>query len=58
MRIGIDAASVVGDKGGVGWHTHHLLRALLEVEEAVSDSAHAGMQPHRSRKTPLGPFRH
>ncbi|GMV51249.1 MAG: D-inositol-3-phosphate glycosyltransferase [Nitrospirae bacterium] len=33
MRIGIDAASVVGDKGGVGWHTHHLLRALLEVEE-------------------------
>ncbi|MGZ8394691.1 MAG: glycosyltransferase family 4 protein [Nitrospira sp.] len=33
MRIGIDAASIVGDKGGVGWHTHHLLRALLDLEE-------------------------
>jgi glycosyltransferase involved in cell wall biosynthesis len=35
MRIGIDAASIVGDKGGVGWHTHHLLRALLEVDEEI-----------------------
>ncbi len=33
MRIGIDAASLVGDKGGVGWHTHHLLKALLELDE-------------------------
>ncbi len=33
MRIGIDAASIVGDKGGVGWHTHHLLQALLDLEE-------------------------
>lgn len=33
MRIGIDAASLVGDKGGVGWHTHHLLNALLALEE-------------------------
>ncbi len=33
MRIGIDAASVVGDKGGVGWHTHHLLNALLALDE-------------------------
>jgi glycosyltransferase involved in cell wall biosynthesis len=31
MRIGIDAASLVGDKGGVGWHTHHLLKALLAL---------------------------
>ncbi|HVG02757.1 MAG TPA: glycosyltransferase family 1 protein [Nitrospira sp.] len=36
IRIGIDAASVVGDKGGVGWHTYHLLRALLELKEDVS----------------------
>ncbi len=35
MRIGIDAASLVGDKGGVGWHTHHLLKALLELHEEV-----------------------
>jgi glycosyltransferase involved in cell wall biosynthesis len=33
MRIGIDAASIVGDKGGVGWHTYHLLQALLGLEE-------------------------
>lgn len=33
MRIGIDTASLVGDKGGVGWHTHHLLNALLALEE-------------------------
>jgi Glycosyltransferase len=35
MRIGIDAASIVGDKGGVGWHTHHLLRALLDVNDDI-----------------------
>jgi len=35
MRIGIDAASIVGDKGGVGWHTHHLLRALLDLNEEI-----------------------
>jgi glycosyltransferase involved in cell wall biosynthesis len=29
MRIGIDASSIDGDKGGVGWHTYHLLRSLL-----------------------------
>ena len=35
MRIGIDAASLVGDKGGVGWHTHHLLKALLQLNETT-----------------------
>ena len=35
MRIGIDAASIVGDKGGVGWHTYHLLRALLDLNEKI-----------------------
>ncbi|MDF2754544.1 MAG: putative Mannosyltransferase, partial [Nitrospira sp.] len=29
MRIGIDASPVAGDRGGVGWHTYYLLRALL-----------------------------
>lgn len=33
MRIGIDAASIVGDKGGVGWHTYHLVQSLLELKE-------------------------
>jgi glycosyltransferase involved in cell wall biosynthesis len=35
MRIGIDAASIIGDKGGVGWHTHHLLKALVALKEEV-----------------------
>jgi glycosyltransferase involved in cell wall biosynthesis len=35
MRIGVDAASIVGDKGGVGWHTYHLLQAMLELKEDV-----------------------
>ena len=29
MKIGIDASPLVGDRGGVGWHTYYLLRALL-----------------------------
>jgi glycosyltransferase involved in cell wall biosynthesis len=29
LRIGIDASPLVGDRGGVGWHTYYLLRAML-----------------------------
>ena len=29
MRIGIDASPLVGDRGGVGWHTYYLLRGML-----------------------------
>ncbi|HET9844132.1 MAG TPA: glycosyltransferase family 1 protein [Nitrospira sp.] len=29
MKIGIDASPIVGDRGGVGWHTYYLLRAML-----------------------------
>ena len=35
MRIGIDASPVVGDRGGVGWHTYHLLKTLLDLKEEV-----------------------
>ena len=35
IRVGIDAASIIGDKGGVGWHTYHLLRALLALKDDV-----------------------
>lgn len=35
VRIGIDANPVVGDRGGVGWHVYHLLRALLDLKEEV-----------------------
>lgn len=33
MRIGIDANAILGDRGGVGWHTYHLLKALLGLKE-------------------------
>lgn len=33
MRIGIDAAPLVGDRGGVGWHLWHLLLGLLSLDE-------------------------
>jgi glycosyltransferase involved in cell wall biosynthesis len=35
VRIGIDASSIVGDRGGVGWHTYHLLKAMIELNEDV-----------------------
>lgn len=35
MRIGIDAAPILGDRGGVGWHTYYLLRALFDLKEDV-----------------------
>ncbi|MEW6544048.1 MAG: glycosyltransferase family 1 protein [Nitrospirota bacterium] len=35
MRIGIDAGPILGDRGGVGWHTYHLLKALLDLKEDV-----------------------
>ena len=33
MRIGIDAAPLIGNRGGVGWHTYYLLRALLNLRK-------------------------
>jgi glycosyltransferase involved in cell wall biosynthesis len=35
MRIGIDAAPLVGNRGGVGWHTFHLLQAVLNLKEDI-----------------------
>ena len=32
MRVGIDANPIVGDRGGVGWMTYHLLRALVALK--------------------------
>ena len=36
MRIGIDASPLVGDRGGVGWHTYYLLRALLAAQTGAA----------------------
>jgi len=33
MRIGIDANPLMRNRGGVGWHTYHLLQALIGLKE-------------------------
>lgn len=35
MRVGIDANPMLGDRGGVGWHTQYLLQALLDLKEGL-----------------------
>src|SRR5437773_9138085 len=35
MRIGFDASPMIGERGGVGWHTYYVLRALIELKEDV-----------------------
>jgi glycosyltransferase involved in cell wall biosynthesis len=41
MRIGFDANPMVGDLGGVGWHSYHLLRTMLAEKEAIDFVAYA-----------------
>jgi len=41
MRIGIDASPIAGDRGGVGWHTYHLLRAMLATGAETEFVAYA-----------------
>ncbi len=41
MRIGIDANPMVGDMGGVGWHSYHLLRTMLAQHEGIDFLAYA-----------------
>jgi glycosyltransferase involved in cell wall biosynthesis len=35
MKIGLDANPMVGDRGGVGWYTYHLLRTMLAKREGI-----------------------
>jgi len=42
MRIGIDASPIVGDRGGVGWHTYHLLRAMAGLREDIELVGYVG----------------
>lgn len=35
MRIGFDAGPLIRPTSGVGWHTYHLLKALLDLKESV-----------------------
>lgn len=53
MRIGLDANPMVGDRGGVGWYTYHLLRRMLAEDRAVEFLAYArpGAAPPESMET-------
>jgi glycosyltransferase involved in cell wall biosynthesis len=42
VRIGIDASPIVGDRGGVGWHTYHLLNAMIGLNEGVEFVGYVG----------------
>jgi len=41
MRIGFDANPMVGDRGGIGWHSYHLLRTMLAQQEGIDFVAYA-----------------
>lgn len=41
MRIGFDANPMVGDLGGVGWHSYHLFRTMLAQQEGIDFVAYA-----------------
>lgn len=41
MRIGFDANPMVGDMGGVGWHSYHLLRTMLAQQGEIDFVAYA-----------------
>ena len=41
MEIGFDANPMVGEMGGVGWHSYHLVRAMLAQQEAIDFVAYA-----------------
>jgi glycosyltransferase involved in cell wall biosynthesis len=41
MRIGFDANPMVGNRGGVGWHSYHLLRTMLAQQNGIDFVAYA-----------------
>jgi glycosyltransferase involved in cell wall biosynthesis len=41
MKIGFDANPMVGDMGGVGWHSYHLFRTMLAQQEGIDFVAYA-----------------
>jgi len=42
MKIGIDASPIVGDRGGVGWHTYHLLRVMAGLKADIELVGYVG----------------
>jgi glycosyltransferase involved in cell wall biosynthesis len=41
MKIGFDANPMVGDMGGVGWHSYHLLRTMMAQQGDIDFVAYA-----------------
>jgi hypothetical protein len=52
MRIGFDANPMVGDMGGVGWHSYHLLRTMLAQQGKIDFMAYA--RPGAGRPDSVG----
>ena len=52
MRIGFDANPIVGDMGGVGWHSYHLLRTMLAQQGRIDFVAYA--RPGADRPNSVG----
>ncbi|WP_447979709.1 glycosyltransferase family 4 protein [Candidatus Nitrospira bockiana] len=55
MRVGIDANPILRSRGGIGWHSYYLLRALMELKEddlEVIAYAEPGCLPHEVLKEP------
>ena len=52
MRIGIDANPMVGDMGGVGWHSYHLLRMMLAQQGGIDFVAYT--RPGADRPDSVG----
>ena len=40
MKVGIDAGSIMDDRGGVGWHTYYLLRAMANQSQEIEFAAY------------------
>lgn len=54
MRIGIDANPIIGDRGGVGWHTYNLVRAMLDLKEDLDLLCY--VKPGAARRGKLPPW--
>lgn len=54
MRVGIDAGPIMESRGGVGRHTYHLLKALVDLKDDVEFVCY--VPPGRAREQYLPPW--
>jgi glycosyltransferase involved in cell wall biosynthesis len=53
IKIGIDANPLVGDRGGIGWHTYYLLREMLAAQPDIAFVAYlrpGSIPPEETRR--------